>query len=187
MSKITVGIPSYDHIKTECVISLMNLVTRNQTLDLDFFFNQSLYIDYNRNQLVDVAMQNGSSHLLFIDSDIAFPPDGPERLLAHDKDIVGGYYNTRRGNNPIRFLEDGQVVSKDLPSELFQCHILPTGFMLIRLECLQRLQKPYFAVITHHLGTVGEDVTFCKKAQDAGIEIWCDPTIKLGHVGKKIY
>jgi hypothetical protein len=184
--KITVGIPSYDHIKTECVISLLRLQAQSP-LKLEFFLNQSLYIDYNRNQLVSVAMSNGSSHLMFIDSDIEFPPNGIERLRAHDKDIVGGYYNTRRGNNPIRVFEDGQLVPPDpLPAELFECRVLPTGFMLIRLEAI-RFKPPYFAVITHEKGTIGEDVSFCKKAHDAGLQIWCDPTIPLGHVGKKIY
>ena len=187
-SLITIGIPSYDHIKTECVISLLRLQA-SSGLDLLFFLNQSLYIDFNRNQLVDVALTNGSSHLLFIDSDIEFPPDAPARLLAHDKDIVGGYYNTRRGNNPVRVASpDGKLVPPDpLPDQLFPCRVLPTGFMLIKLSCLHKLQRPYFAVITHELGTVGEDVSFCKKAHDAGLEIWCDPTIPLGHIGKHIY
>ena len=186
--KITVGLPSYDHIKTETVISLLELQARS-TLPLRFVLNQSLYIDYNRNQLVDVALGSGSSHLLFIDSDIQFLPDGPTRLLAHDVDIVGGYYNTRGGNNPIRCKDaEGRLVTPEpLPDHTFACHVLPTGFMLIRLECLKRLERPYFQVITHAHGTVGEDVVFCKKASDAGIDIWCDPTIPLGHVGKKIY
>lgn len=184
---ITVGIPSYDHIKTECVLSLVKLASSGR-LPLHFVFNQSLYIDYNRNQLVDQAIANGSTHLMFIDSDIQFPVDGVERLLAHNVDIVGGYYNTRRGNNPVRVVQDGQLVPADpIPSETFQCHVLPTGFMLIRLECLKSLQKPYFAVITHSGGTLGEDVTFCKRVTDAGLNLWCDPTIQLGHVGKKIY
>jgi hypothetical protein len=184
---ITVGIPSYDHIKTECVLSVVNLITRSD-LKLHFVFNQSLYIDYNRNQLVEAARQNGSTHLMFIDSDIQFPPDGIARLLAHDKAVVGGYYNTRRGNNPIRFLDDdGNVIVKDIPETLFKCHVLPTGFMLIRMDTFDALSKPYFATITHEQGTIGEDVAFCRWVADAGIEIWCDPTIKLGHVGKHIY
>lgn len=186
--KITVGIPSYDHIKTETVISLLQLQATS-ALPLQFFLNQSLYIDYNRNQLVDVALQNGSSHLMFIDSDIQFPPDGIARLLAHDKEIAGGYYNTRRGNNPIRIEgQEGKLIAPEpLPAEMFRCRVLPTGFMLIRLECLKRLQRPYFAVLTHEKGTIGEDVFFCKKAHDAGLEIFCDPQIALGHIGKKIY
>lgn len=187
VTKITVGIPSYDHIKTETVISLLQLQAISD-LPLTFFLNQSLYIDYSRNQLVEVALQNGSSHLMFIDSDIQFQPDGVARLLAHDKDIVGGYYNTRRGNNPIRVKgPEGFAVPDPLPASMFQCIVLPTGFMLIKLECLQKLQRPYFSVITHEKGTVGEDVNFCRKAHDAGIEIYCDPTIQLGHVGKQIY
>lgn len=186
-SLITVGIPSYDHIKTETVISLLQLQATTD-LQLRFFLNQSLYIDYNRNQLVDVALQNGSSHLMFIDSDISFPPDGVARLLAHDKDIVGGYYNTRRGNNPIRVKgPEGLIAPDPMPTSMFQCIVLPTGFMLIKLECLKRLSRPYFAVITHEKGTIGEDVFFCRQAAEAGIEVWVDPTIHLGHIGKKVY
>ena len=208
---ITIGIPSYDHIKTECVISLLGFAVTTK-LDIRYFLNQSLYIDYNRNQLVDVALQNDSSHLLFIDSDIQFPLDGLDRLLAHDKDIVGGYYNTRRGNCPVRVkgkctcpvssdssfgtaptshaagCMDGKLVTPEpLPETLFPCHVLPTGFMLIKLECLKQLSKPYFATLTHEKGTIGEDVFFCKKSTDAGLELYCDPSFKLGHVGKHIY
>ena len=184
---ITVGIPSYDHIKTECVISHLQLQALSE-LPLQFFLNQSLYIDYNRNQLVDVALTNGSTHLMFIDSDIQFPPDGIGRLLAHDKDIVGGYYNTRRGNNPVKvFGEDGTLITPIMDGKMFQCAVLPTGFMLIKLDALSKIPRPYFQTITHAQGTIGEDVVFCKHATDAGIQIYCDPSIPLGHVGKQIY
>jgi hypothetical protein len=185
---ITVGIPSYDHIKTECVLSLVSLITKTK-LPLHFIFNQSLYIDYNRNQIVDAALAAGSTHLMFVDSDMQFPVDGIERLLAHDKDIVGAYYNTRRGHCPVRVMDAaGKLVAPDpLPTEPFTCHVLPTGFMLIRLSALEKLSRPYFAVITHAGGTIGEDVVFCKHATDAGLSLWCDPTIPMGHVGKHVY
>ena len=37
--QITVGVPSYDHIKTETVLSLMNFVTTYQPFDVRFVFN----------------------------------------------------------------------------------------------------------------------------------------------------
>ena len=193
--KITLAIPSYGLITTECVISLVDFLTHTD-LNIVTTFAQSIYIDFNRNQLVDFALKNGSSHLLFVDSDIQFPVEGLARLLAHDKDIVGGYYNTRRGNNPIRIEgpvdpstgREGTLQPPDpLPDQLFRCRVLPTGFMLIKLNCLSRLKRPFFATITHERGTIGEDVVFCRNAHDVGIEIYCDPTIPLGHVGKKIY
>jgi hypothetical protein len=184
---ITVGIPSYDHIKTECVLSLVRMIPQTK-LPLHFIFNQSLYIDYNRNQIVDEAIKAGSSHLMFIDSDIQFPHDGIERLLTHDKDIVGGYYNTRRGNNPVKVMgHDGKLYPADITNGIFECHVLPTGFMLIKLEALKKMVRPYFQTVTHENGTIGEDVVFCKRATDAGLTIWCDATIPLGHVGKHIF
>lgn len=174
----------------ECVISIVRAMAESPLApNLHWVFNSSLYIDYNRNQLVDIAVQNGSSHLLFVDSDIQFPPTGIEDLLASNKDIIGGYYNTRRGNCPVRIKDaDGRLVSPSpLPTEPFKCHVLPTGFMLIDMEVFDKLHKPYFAVLTHANGTIGEDVYFCKQATDAGLELWCDPRIHLGHVGKHIY
>ena len=184
---ITVGIPSYNYINTECVLSLMEMQARSR-LPLYFFFNQGLYIDHNRNQIVDVAINNGSSHLMFIDSDMKFPYDGLEKLLEANKDIVGGYYNSRRGNCIVKVWEGDKLVAPEpIPDELFQVGVLPTGFMLIKLSCLEKLKRPYFQVITSEKGTIGEDVSFCYKAKEAGIEIWCDGGLRLGHVGKAIY
>jgi hypothetical protein len=59
--------------------------------------------------------------------------------------------------------------------------------MLIQMDVFDKLPKPYFQTITHPGGTIGEDVTFCKKASDHNIQIYCDPTFKLGHIGKHIY
>ena len=36
-------------------------------------------------------------------------------------------------------------------------------------------------------GGFGEDLSFCLRARELGAEIWCDSTIKLGHVGTAVY
>ena len=33
----------------------------------------------------------------------------------------------------------------------------------------------------------GEDLTFCRKARAAGAKLYCDPRIKVGHVGMSVY
>ena len=32
-------------------------------------------------------------------------------------------------------------------------------------------------------GYVGEDYLFCDRVHEIGMEVWIDPTIKLGHMG----
>jgi hypothetical protein len=34
---------------------------------------------------------------------------------------------------------------------------------------------------------IGEDVNFCKRANEMGLEVWCDPTIRIGHIGEYLY
>ena len=33
---------------------------------------------------------------------------------------------------------------------------------------------------------VGEDVSFCLDAKEAGFEIWCDPRIRVGHEKSRV-
>ena len=64
-----------------------------------------------------------------------------------------------------------------------QVAALPTGFMLIRMSCLDKMTFPYFPC---EFG-LGEDVAFCVNAQKAGIEVWCDPTLEIKHIGDYAY
>ena len=30
---------------------------------------------------------------------------------------------------------------------------------------------------------LGEDLAFCKRADELGFEIWCEPFVRVGHIG----
>ena len=49
-----------------------------------------------RNLLVHEFLRSNATHLLFVDSDLTFPPDLCERLLATGKPLVGTAYPKRR-------------------------------------------------------------------------------------------
>ena len=119
---------------------------------------------------------------MFIDTDMLYENDGIERLLKQNKDIIGGMYNFRR--LPIKNI----VRDFKGQTETFKVSFLPTGFMLVKMSVFDKLEKPYFFYDyddEHHLD--GEDAYFCRKAVKAGIDIWCDPTIKLKHIGQYLY
>jgi len=67
------------------------------------------------------------------------------------------------------------------------------GVGLIDMRVFERIEKPYFEFITYKKGDfkgmvkIGEDGSFCEKVKKVGIDIYCDPTIAIGHLGEYEY
>lgn len=105
-------------------------------------------ISKQRNDLVEIALSKDVDvdYLLFVDSDMIFPPDALVRLLKHGKDIVGATYNKRVP--PYETL--GRLVG-DVPTDealsqggLWEAEFLPGGMMLIKAEVFRKLPWPWF-------------------------------------------
>ena len=65
---------------------------------LETMANESL-ITRARNNLVAKCMSNKDiSHIMFIDADVGFDVESIYKLIAHDKDIVGGIYPRKHLN-----------------------------------------------------------------------------------------
>ena len=178
-------------IKPETFTSFIAMLYQSANIQLYFNFYNGPYIHENRNQIVEEAKRAECTHIMFIDNDMAFPSDGMLNLIKHDKDIVGGAYKMKttdlKGTVKVKSAS-GELLNVDNPpSALFQCDVIPAGFMLVKMEVFDKLEFPYFFTDYEGREVVGEDVYFCKKAKEAGYEVWCDGNIKLGHVGSYIY
>jgi hypothetical protein len=176
-------------MKVQTALSLA-VAVKATPYDITLTARKGPYTHWNRDALVQEALESNSSHLMFIDTDVVFPHDGIHKLLGHDKDIVGAMYNVKGSVPPlntIKFADSkgryATVPHEAVPKELFKCAAIPTGFMLINMQVFDKLKKPYFPCVP----PVGEDVAFCKAAIKADIEIWCDPTIPVGHLGDYLY
>lgn len=187
--------PCYGDVKAETVVSLLTSLSR-LNCGVHFNFVKNTYVHEARNQIVSIAQSVGATHLMFIDADMAFPSDGITRLLAHEKEIVGAMYNMRSSKEPISTLKmadkDGNFIamsSDKIPKDrLFKCGALGTGFVLIKMSVFDKLEKPYFWFgMNKDGGLIGEDVYFFMKCREKGIDVWCDPTIHLGHIGDYCY
>lgn len=131
-----------------------------------FLFNESL-ITRARNYLVDEFMRGESTHLMFIDSDIAFNAEHVLHMLALDKEIIGGPYpkktiawekvfdaatlgmvDNKDPNKLEQFTGDyvfnpvpGTVEIKlDEPVEVLE---IGTGFMMIRRDVFTKFKAAY--------------------------------------------
>lgn len=203
---VLIGIPTNGDMKMMTAMSLVmatNLLrATGHTMHLTV--REGPYTHWNREHLVQDAVAQEANYLMFIDTDVAFPAEAVARLVGLRKHIAGGIYNLKQDEpvSTVKLWKDGQgahdfvygsdslpfkaVSDEPLPDEPFQVAALPTGFMLVDVQKVfveSGLEFPYFPC---HFG-LGEDVAFCVNAQKAGLEVWCDPSIPIQHIGDKAY
>jgi len=159
-----------------------------------------------------LASKRNPDYLLFLDSDMTFPERLIDRLVEWELDVVGGLYFHRRWNFPFAFKEVGikvdewgrevpfhqymfddvydflrennipkrnQAVAIDAPGRLLQVDAIGTGAMLIHRSVIEELDGPWFEYVG---GAESEDLTFCRKARQAGFEIFADLGTICGHL-----
>lgn len=189
-TKILLGVPCLDSMKTETVASIFS-----STAVLEYravlHIQKSCYVHDARNKIVSGAIAKGFSHIMFIDSDMQFPPDSINRLVKQDKDVIGGVYFRRQIPHlpTINSLENDKIVvpyqyPKDKPFKIWS---IATGFMLIKIEVVKKIPYPWFGFGSYKGQSMGEDVYFCRKVNDHNFQVWADPTIPVGHVGEYVY
>lgn len=185
--KIAIGISSGDNIKAKTVATLFSLVKK---YPVDLIIKQSCLVHKNRNDIVEEALKGNYTHIFFVDTDMCFAPEVLERLLSRNKDIIGANYHKRNLNKEtvIKFMEDGKLVGKPIPEDIFECASIGTGCALIKTEVFKKIGFPYFDFKDDiQKEEVGEDVFFCLKAKRYGYEVYGDGTVDVGHIGEYIF
>ena len=178
--------------------SLMTLLSWTKLNTVPVVATQGYTIAENRNHCVFEAMKHGCSHLLFIDDDMTFPSHTLNHLLGHKVHIVGVNSQSRKLpiSTTVSLLKDGNLWPPNevpsyykMPEDLFEVFGVGMGVTLIDMEVFEDIAKPWFAFQSEESGKVaeGEDAWFCRKAREKSFKIWCDPTIKIGHIGDYNY
>lgn len=194
--KISIGIPTRGDICIETMLCLLQaLPYTNQELGCEFVFNfhKGTYLHELRNNIVKDARENNADYLMFIDTDLTFDHDGIVKLVKSDKDIIGGMYNMKSLPlvTTIKIADENgkrlDIKQFEVPKDVFKCHAIPTGFMLIKMSSIKDMEFPFGFDRDEEKQLVGEDIKFCIDAQALGLDIWCDPTIKIGHIGQYVY
>lgn len=182
-TKILLGIPCNRQLRPYAVNCLLNLA-KDQNIQKVIFATEGYTISENRNYIVAQAKKEKVDYVLMIDDDMTFPPDLITRLLGRNKDIIGVLSHSRK--LPLKPTVEP---IEEIKPDLFQCKTIGGGVMLINMKVFEKIDKPYFDTETYDYGLtkVGEDSWFCHQATKRGYEIWCDPTLKIGHLGDYEY
>lgn len=192
--RVTIGIPSQWGLwRSEMGLSLIRAL---QPLGGEVHLSPQggPYLDMNREACAREAVAMKSDFLIFVDTDMAFGPDALARLVAHGKDIVGANYYEKRFPlvSTVKLLDDegqlrddGKAVTQDFGHAPFQCGGVGAGLMAIRVSrMVECMAAPYFWFADQKGHRMGEELSFCTRARAAGLEVWCDPTIPVLHIGE---
>lgn len=196
-NKVIIAMPSTDIVRARTAHAIGCAVIASKGLVVDFLLKQSCELASARTWLVQEAIKNGGTHLLFWDSDIVpvNTKEGEdfnviEKMLAHKKPIVGVQYNKRKFPlEPVYMSHHKEWQDKVSDTELFPAQFAGTGFMLIDLSIFKDMNGPWFSFGRDSQGALalGEDAWFCNTARDSGFETFIDPTIKVLHCGEYLY
>ena len=188
MKTILIAIPTARYIEADTFKSIYDLeVPAGYKVTYQHFYGYR--VDQVRNLIADWVVR-GFDYLFSVDHDITFPSDTLKKLLAHDKDLVSGVYRQRLEPQLLEIYEPfgTRMSTEDLYGKQWNLvGIGGCGFgcVLVKKEVLASVGYPQFEYhpALDHNNTISEDTDFCKKAMNKGFKLWCDPSIRCGHIG----
>lgn len=196
--RVLIAVPCHDMVHARFTRSLMEL---DKPAGTGFAMIQNTLIYNARNLIAKQAVENGFDYVLWLDSDMIFPSYTLKRLLEDmdGRDYVTALCFSRKEKfvpciqSSVEWeVKDGQVLTSAniltaYPQDaLFE--VAGSGFACVMtssvLLCgmVERYGAPFYPLMG-----MGEDLTFCFRAKQAGYKLYCDSRIKIGHIGEKIY
>src|SRR5215471_230528 len=146
---------------------------------------------HGRNLIIDTAIDQNCTHILFIDDDMAYKPDSLYKLLEHDVDVVSGLYLSRSyPHAPVIFdlaNDEGAAFPMyligDEDERLKKIEAAGFGFLLVKTEIFKKLEKPYVRLGELNSEEWCDDIGFFNRVRKAGIESFVDMECLIGHMG----
>lgn len=212
MTKVFIATPAYSGlVHAPYTMSLLTTCRLLSEANIDIHIciktSGSLLVA-ERNSLIEAFWNSDCTHMLCIDSDLGWNPQQVPMLLSKNEDLIAGCYPSRVENSfifrPV-FNEQKQVTSNE--KGLIEMEYTPAGFMLISRHAISMMRDRFpelkyepkyedndpdknkgYAFFNTEIWNGefwGEDYYFCRKVREAGIKIWCDPTLQFDHAGKK--
>jgi hypothetical protein len=146
--------------------------------DLRRFQSCGTWLPQVRHDTVAAALHAECDWLLFLDSDMRFPADTLEQLLARNEPVVAANYTARKAPfAPVAVRTPGERAYTDYQSSGLEAVAqIGMGVMLVQADVVRRIPPPWFMVGWHtDVGAyTGEDAYFCQQLTKAGATIWLD-------------
>ena len=195
---IAIGYPNDNDFKAEMVttVGMLSYHLGVQGHHIKIIEAESCLVDKNRDEIFIKARDSNVDYLLMIDTDTEYKGWDwfiIDRMIAHGKDVVGSI--AHQGKYPYwpciyNFLSDKDLeVITEWPDKLFKCDAGLGGFFLISKKVLQAFDNntiiekgfPFNHLFDGRRLLMREDLAFCWRLKELGLEVWVDPNIDIVH------
>lgn len=187
------------------LIDTINLLNQNNVQVTPLIVPSGSLLVAERNRILEAFWKSDCTHVLCIDSDLGWPSPAVLSMLQQKKDFIAGIYPARSNENSFIFRpvinENGSILQEN---HLLKMNFIPSGFILLTRNCIRKMRDKYpelyykpkdkrdiseeayalFNTEVYEGEFWGEDYVFCRRAREAGIDIWVDPLIQFNHAGK---
>ena len=161
------------------------MAKKSDKYKFEIFFPTGRPIPDNRHKIVKKFLEGDWEYLVMLDEDNPCYENIFD-LLDLDLPVVGGVYPGKNETGIVFFAfrreeEDGKVVYKQWPLEkregLQKVDAVATGLICIKREVLEKMKeeglKPFEETFDENgILAYGDDVGFCMKCNDLGIDIY---------------
>ena len=200
--KTLIAVPCMDTTPIGFQTSMLYL-KKGENVSVNVQANSLVYD--SRNLLSLTAIENGFDRVMWFDSDMMFTKDTMQILMA-DMDklnadmVTGVYFKRRPPYSPVIFDqldepgtgETGKLVARvhnylDYPKDtIFPVRGCGFGCVLTSVKLLKQVWDKFGPAFSPY-PWAGEDISFCHRVNQLGVQIWCDSNILCGHIGTYVY
>jgi hypothetical protein len=199
---LIIAVPNRDDISGATARSLVRITREAAQCGVEAYMVSAnyTYLDLTRNKIVEGLNQYDWDYCLMVDSDISITNSNSENIFKRwkesGKDFIAGIYANRKPPHlpHIFALSADKKAYNPLivwpENDMFPVDAAATGFMLFTKSALSKIKNPKpfnYTNYGHPTSQLGEDLSFCKKMKNAGVQLWADPFVKLGHQSSIIY
>lgn len=185
--RLMIAVPTTDYMPAGFVKSLTKLMKElsRQKISYDVEILSGTLVYFARNRLAQKAVNENYTHVLWLDSDMTFHEKIFDDLQFCGKEMVCGAFVARRpayspcvyksiAKNDIQRVENFGTTPFQVDGCGFAC-------VLTKTELLKDVMQKFGNCFTP-TEYYGEDLAFCWRVKMIGREIWCEPTVRPGHI-----
>lgn len=188
--KLMIAVPVYGDVKPAFMASLIALIERLKDMGVEYKLRtrEGTLIHIAREQLAAEAINEGFTHILWLDSDMVFEAGVFERLMAAGKRFVSGVYCSRRA--PVRLTIFRSLLPivhfTQIPDGVTEIAGCGFGCALTEVGLLREVLQKRGTLFTP-TREFSEDLALCVRVHDIGEHMYAHGGVRLGHAGAFTY